>query len=257
MKHKNVYTTSAINMVLVMLLFSVFYYISKIESVIKNEKTPIGKMSTLTVTPTHKTPSITPTKTPSIVRTKTSIPVMVWQDSFSSNTTSKYQKTGKVLWQSDEQNISLGASNQPDDNKVYYPIDIDKDFIVVGKVYIPNRSYAWYESVALALDSPTDEYWATLLFGDTGQYNKNISIMKNDTWGTEYKFASSPGWYWIKISVEYSHSIIRMKVWDDQISEPQTWQVTRTFSKGWVATKVGFRHYGKGVWVDDLKIFTK
>jgi hypothetical protein len=45
-----------------------------------------------------------------------------------------------------------------------------------------------------------------------------------------------------------------MKIWDDNQNEPDYWQLTRTVNPSFNVSKIGFRHYGKGVEIDDLYI---
>jgi len=62
-----------------------------------------------------------------------------------------------------------------------------------------------------------------------------------------------PGWYTVKVFVSYRSGIMRMKAWAEGDNEP-AWQVSRSLDPGWRATRVGFRHYGQGTFVDDLMV---
>jgi hypothetical protein len=228
---------------------------STTEPAVTIDVSPIRDPSVAATATKIPTTTPTPTRRPSATQMKSPQPVLLWQDEFTENPTFQYQILGKVTWKSDEQNVILGTSGLPTDNKIYYTISNDNNLVVEGRINVPMRNYSWYESVAIALSGTADEYWATFLFGDTGEYDKVLSIMENDTWGTQHKFTPSPGWYWIKVFVDYDLSVMRMKAWSETGAEPKNWQVSRSLQRGWAANQVGFRHFGQGVVVDDLSIY--
>ncbi len=80
----------------------------------------------------------------------------------------------------------------------------------------------------------------------------HISIMRNDTWGTLYPLVLDPGWYTVKMQVDQSTSMMRLKVWPDGTNEP-AWQVAQAVDTDWTVTNVSYRYFGAGAtWVDDL-----
>jgi hypothetical protein len=171
-------------------------------------------------------------------------------DYFCTSTINAYQRSGTVVWQSNQQNVLLGNS-APADNRLYASANFSHDFTVVGRAYIPSSGVGAYDTVAVALRNDQVEYWATLAYGTNLTERNHISIMRNDSWGTLIPFTLNPGWYTIKVMVDYQNEIIRMKAWADGDNEPD-WQTSRTLDSGWVVTDVGFRHYGQGTSVDDL-----
>ena len=135
---------------------------------------------------------------------------------------------------------------------MYVPITSRNSLVVTGRVYIPASGVGSWDSVAVALRGAQAEYWASLLYG-TGLAERNsIDILRNDVHGMLYPLTLVPGWYTVKVSVDYAGSAMRMKAWVDGDNEPASWQVSRALDSGWVVTEIGFRHYGQGTYVDDL-----
>jgi hypothetical protein len=182
----------------------------------------------------------------SIIGTKRS----VFSDYYYDNTLSSYEKTGTVTYDSANEQIRLGTSTMAN-NYLYKPTSLNQSFVATGRVYVPANNVGIYDSVALALKGGSDTYWATLAYGTGLAEKNNISIIKNDSWGTLAPLTLNPGWYTIKIQVDYSQNIIRMKAWADGTNEPD-WQTSRNSASGWRASSIGFRHYGQGSIVDDI-----
>ena len=172
-------------------------------------------------------------------------------DPFYSNTTGLYARSGSVTWDSSERNIKLGngaASN----NKMYVGGVQETSFTVAGQVLVPPvSSVGPYDSVAVALRNDNVEYWGILLYGTSLTERNHITISRNDSGGTLYPLTLSPGWYSVKMLVDYPSAVLKMKAWPDGENEPG-WQVSRSLDSGWVSSGVGFRHYGTGTRVDDL-----
>jgi hypothetical protein len=197
-----------------------------------------------------------PTKTSTLTPSRTPVPIVIWEDSFSENTLSKYVITGSVTWSAGGGFLMLGSGMPTENSKVYFYNDNRQSIIVQGKVFLPPRSYYYFESVAIGLKNDKDEYWATLLFGNTGDSDNKLAILENDKWvSNEYKMNFETGWYWIKVFVDYENHLLRMKAWKDNETEPG-WQVSQTFSSTWRAEQIGFRHFGAGVYVDNLLVET-
>jgi hypothetical protein len=75
--------------------------------------------------------------------------------------------------------------------------------------------------------------------------------MRNDEWGGLYPIDLTPGWYTIKVKIDYSNNTINMKTWKDGQNEP-VWQLSDAVNPDWHPKLIGFRHYGQGSIVDDL-----
>jgi hypothetical protein len=191
-------------------------------------------------------------RTGSILKHKPSLIV----DYFYSNTLNNYQRNGTVSWQANQQNLKLGTSTAAN-NTLYLPVDVEEDFLIVGRIFIPSSGVGTYDSVALALKNSNDEYWATLAYGTALSERNNISFVYNDwLWGPLYPLDLSPGWYTVKVEVDYQNHVMRMKTWRDNQNEPD-WQLSQPFAINWRPTALGFRHYGQGTQVDDLLVIVK
>jgi hypothetical protein len=175
-------------------------------------------------------------------------------DHYFVNTIPYYDVNGLATWSSVQQNIFLGNSIDSTQNLFYYDVEINNAATVIGRVKIPETNIGIYDSVALAIRSGNDEYWATLAYGTLLNERGNISIKKNDDWGSLFPVNLHSGWYTIKVFLDTKNNLLRMKIWDDNQNEPDYWQLTRTVNPSFNVSKIGFRHYGKGVEIDDLYI---
>jgi hypothetical protein len=171
-------------------------------------------------------------------------------DYYDADSLSSYQTTGTVVWQAQDEQIALGSATGGD-HRMYLPVPNGESFTMVGRASIPASGVGHWDSVALALRGNEVEYWATLAYGTDLVERNHISLMRNDTWGELAPVSLTPGWYTIKVFVDYEGDTIRMKTWADGANEPG-WQVSRSLDPQWVATQVGFRHAGQGTLVDDL-----
>jgi hypothetical protein len=177
-------------------------------------------------------------------------------DYFYTDTTASYQRIGTVAWQgtpTKEQYLALGTATA-NDNKIYRSLTLQNNFTAIGRVYIPTSGVGTWDSVAVALRDDQVEYWAILLYGPGLFESNSISISRNDSGETYYSLTLTPGWYTVKMGVDYTNRIMQAKAWADGRNEPSSWQVSRALDPGWTATQVGFRHYGQGTQVDDLVI---
>lgn len=177
-------------------------------------------------------------------------------DYFYADTTANYQRTGTVTWQAPtvgEQYVSLGTT-VANDNKIYLPMTLQNSFTLTARLYIPASGVGIWDSVAIALRNNQVEYWAILLYGTDLPERNTLSISRNDSGVTYYPLTLTPGWYTLKVFVDYSNAVMRAKAWADGTGEPASWQTSRALDPGWTATHVGFRHYGQGTRVDDLVI---
>lgn len=179
-------------------------------------------------------------------------PQILFVDHFYSDTTPSYQRMGIVVWQASSQNVMLGNAT-PDENRLYKNLSFDDASIISGRVYVPSTGVGAYDSVAVALKGGGVEYWATLAYGASLTERNNISIIRNDVWGNLYPMSLDPGWYTVKVLVDYDNGNLWMKAWPDGASETG-WQVSRSLDAGWIAQGFGFRHYGQGTFVDDLML---
>jgi hypothetical protein len=176
----------------------------------------------------------------------------VFVDYYYEDTTSSYQRLGSVAWNSLDENIVLGNAS-PNDNKLYKGITFNEAGVVAGRVYIPDSGVGDFDTIAIALQGAGAEYWATLAYGTNLVEQNNISIMRNDVWGNLHPMILNPGWYTVKVLVNYPNGILQMKAWPDGADEPG-WQTSRQLDANWIAQDFGFRHYGQGTSVDDLKV---
>ena len=194
----------------------------------------------------------------------TGIPAEAWQygtildqsayifaDYFYTDTLASYQQTGVIVWDSTSQTIRTGGFPGVD-SRMYAPVEFASSFILEGRVYIPATGIGPYDSIAVALRNNQVEYWGTLAYGTELEERNHISIMRNDNWGDLYPMTFNSGWYTVKMQVDQSTMLIRMKVWADGTNEPK-WQTSRVLDTGWKATGIGFRHFGNATtWFDDL-----
>ncbi len=176
----------------------------------------------------------------------------VFADYYHTDTTSSYIHTGSVTWNTPDENIILGGISSAD-NKIYKGISFGNTAILTGRVYVPATGIGPFDSVAIALRGGGVEYWGTLAYGTSLIERNNISIIRNEVWGSLYPINLSSGWYTVAMLVDYENSVLRMKVWHDGSNEPG-WQVSRPLDDNWLAQGVGFRHYGQGSRVDDLMV---
>ena len=157
-----------------------------------------------------------------------------------------------MTWNTPDENIILGGISSAD-NKIYKGISFGNTAILTGRVYVPATGIGPFDSVAIALRGGGVEYWGTLAYGTSLIERNNISIIRNEVWGSLYPINLSSGWYTVAMLVDYENSVLRMKVWHDGSNEPG-WQVSRPLDDNWLAQGVGFRHYGQGSRVDDLMV---
>ena len=205
-----------------------------------------------TITQTTINPSVTLVPTQSSTLAFTTL----FKDSFFVDSLSQYELVGNVSWNENSQDIYLGNGILMD-NKMLLPYrqGFDNDFMIQGKITIPQRQYEWYESAAVSIISGDQEYWATILFGNTGDNVHKISFMCNDVWSDNFvEFNPTPGEYWIKVKINRSSSLLQMKVWAIDSMEPG-WQLSEHVNPDMAIDQIGFRHYGRGVEVDEIKIF--
>lgn len=174
-------------------------------------------------------------------------------DHFYSDTMSLYSRVGTITWQSDGQDVSLGIAPALSNNAIYISTPMSTDFVISGRVNIPEDNYGEFDSVSIAIKGGVDEYWATLAYGSLLTERGKISINKNDNWGDLYTLNVQPGWYTVKVELDYELGYLRMKAWRDTENEPG-WLLSRSIDPSWRASEVGFRHYGLGVVVDDLYV---
>src|SRR5690606_26687364 len=129
------------------------------------------------------------------------------------------------------ENITLGGISSSD-NKIYKGISFSDTAILRGRVYVPATDIGPFDSVAIALRGGGVEYWATLAYGTSLIERNNISIMRNEVWGSLYPINLSSGWYTVAMLVDYENGVLRMKVWRDGSNEPE-WQVSRSLDSNW------------------------
>jgi len=165
-----------------------------------------------------------------------------------------YERIGTVRWQANGHNVMLGSPTSYE-NKLYRHLAFNNSCVVSGRVYIPSTGVGAYDSLAVALKGGEVEYWATLAYGINLIERNNISIMRNDEWGILYPISLMPGWYTIKVLVDYDSGFLHMKAWADGSNEPE-WQISRSIDTNWTIQKFGFRHFGQGSLVDDLMLIS-
>jgi hypothetical protein len=216
----------------------------------------------ITITPSFSPTQIpttlqeTKTITPVFTETQTPIssPIVLFEDTFSTNSLNSYSLRGNIYWDSSAQDIrSTGVPNG--DSAMYIPINIQGSFVVMGRAFIPSSGIGRYDSISLAVGGGNAEYWGDLMYGNNLIPEKNnITISRNDRGETLYPMVLSYGWYTIKMYVNLEENIIYLKAWADNSSEPD-WQLSRLLDPGWVVRYVGFRHAGDGPsWMDDLTV---
>jgi len=171
-------------------------------------------------------------------------------DYYYEDTTSTYQQAGTVIWNERDQNIQLGNEGI-ENNWLNKNAPFNTSVSVSGRVYIPNTGIGQSDSVGIALRGSGVDYWASLTYGTSLANRINLSILRNDEWGDLYPITSSPGWYTIKVLVNYDDSTLRMKAWPDGVNEPE-WQTSRPLDSYWTGQGIGFRHFGQGTFVDEL-----
>lgn len=176
-------------------------------------------------------------------------------DYFFSNTLGEYERAGTISWDPTNQRVLLGDSISMKDNGLYMGLSDTKHLILSGRVLIPEE-FSYFDSTALAVRGGAHEYWATLAYGKNLVQKDHISIMLDDEWGELYEMVLLPGWYTIKVKVDYQENTIWMKAWADNDNEPG-WQTSRVMLPNWLPEQVGFRHYGVGGVVDDLIVVTE
>jgi len=175
----------------------------------------------------------------------------IFADYFYADTLASYQRTGVMIWDSASQTVRTDGV-PGGDSRMYAPVAFVHSFTAIGRVYVPATGIGPYDSIAVALRNNQIEYWGILLYGTGLIERNNITISRNDVGGELYPFTINPGWYTVKMQVDESAMLIRMKVWADGSNEPG-WQTTRGLDSGWTAAGIGFRHAGDATtWVDDL-----
>lgn len=186
-----------------------------------------------------------------VIKPVTQSPI-VFADSFNADTTPNYERIGVVSWQASGKNVLLGSTT-PSESKLYKNLGFGSPSVVLGRLYIPSTGVGTHDSVALALKGEGIEYWATIAYGSNLIERNNISILRNDVWGDLYPISIDPGWYTVKLLVDYHSGVLQMKAWVDGANEPE-WQVSRPLDTNWVSQGFGFRHFGQGALVDDLML---
>lgn len=175
----------------------------------------------------------------------------IFADYFHTDSLASYQQVGSVIWDATNEHVQMN-SNITTGNKIYAPVSFQRDFTIVGRVYIPQTDIGPYDSISMAMGDGQIEYWGTLAYGTALAERNHISIMRNDTWGALFPLTLNPGWYTIKMQVEQAPGIMRLKAWPDDTNEPD-WQISRGLDAGWTAEQVGYRHFGAGItYVDDM-----
>lgn len=175
----------------------------------------------------------------------------IFADYFRINSLSNYQRSGSIAWDEANERVQMDAS-PPSGNRIYTSVSLPNDFTVVGRVNIPQAGTGLYDSVAVALSDGQVEYWGILAYGTNLVERNNISIMKNDTWGSLFPITLNHGWYTVKMQVDRDRGVIQMKVWADGMNEPD-WQVTRPLDDQWTIANIGYRHFGTDTtFVDDI-----
>ncbi len=179
---------------------------------------------------------------------------LVLADFFYRDTTAAYSRSGNVAWQPDEQNIAMGRADQPYvDNRLYAPWTSGQTFIVNARAQIPSPSPGPWDSVALILRNGSDEYRANLFYGYDLAQRDSIGITHNEDILAQAPFTYAPGWYNVRMLVDGTGHLVRMKAWPEGSNEPD-WQISSALGAAWNVSDVGLRHYGGGIQVDDLFI---
>ena len=178
----------------------------------------------------------------------------VYTDFFYENTLNNYQRVGNMSWDSTREAVKFTQSPPSQDNQLLAPLDISTSFTVKGRVHIPSSNLGPFDSIAIALSNGSVRFWGILAYGPNLVEKNHISILRNGFWGELYPLTLDSGWYTVKMQVDQSANLIRLKAWADGDDEPN-WQTGRTLDNGWVATSVGFRHFGDATtWGDDLLV---
>jgi hypothetical protein len=176
---------------------------------------------------------------------------VVFADYFDTDTLDSYQRRGIMNWDPASRSI-ISEGVLGGDSIMYTPVTLHRSFIASGRVYIPDSGIGRCDSIALALRGNQTEYWGILAYGIGLAERNYIVISRNDRGGSMYPLALTSGWYTIRMQVDQSAMLIRMKAWTDDTNEPG-WQVTGTLDPGWTLSSVGFRHAGDGISrMDDL-----
>lgn len=161
--------------------------------------------------------------------------------------------TGTATWRNQagtQQYVQLGTA-VANENKLYFPVGFQNGFVINGRVRIPEDGVGTQDSVAVAIKNELTEYGASLRYGTESERN-SIAITRNGHTGSSYLVDLPPGWYSLKVVVDYTNNSISMKAWHDGESEPALWQAQHSLGEDWIANAVGFQHYGQGAYVDDL-----
>ncbi len=179
------------------------------------------------------------------------IPTAIYHDAFDVNSLSNYELAGSVTWDEAEQSVRLNYA--ADGSALHASWTTSQSLVLSGRVLIPADGIGQYDSVALAVRGPGVQYWATLAYGTALPQANHLSIMRNDTWGELAPIPLSPGWYIVRLDVDYAQGTLRAKAWPEGGMEPN-WQISRTLDAGWTASAIGFRHFGLGTRADDLMV---
>jgi Leucine-rich repeat (LRR) protein len=176
-------------------------------------------------------------------------------DPFDSNTTINYRNIGSVNYSSNI--ISLGNFSYTTDNRMYKSSTLDRSFIATGQLYVPNSSNIdTLDSIALTLnDTRTGiEYWAILMYGTQLVERNWLQISRNDLGKASFTGLGvlSEGWWMVKILMNYENHTLSAKAWKQGATEPNDWQISTATESNWQPNEIGFRHYGKGTYVDNL-----
>jgi hypothetical protein len=177
-------------------------------------------------------------------------------DYFCSDTISCYDTTGKVRWTGrggKHENISLGDTEQ-NEIALRLTAELKKKCLVTARFQIPASGVGQDDSVGIVLGDGKTERYGSLEFGTRLDGKTKVSIRLGRLQEKSAPLSLVPGWYTVKFWVDPAAKTMSMKTWLDGENEPPSWQVSAKLPSRWSATKVGFKHIGRGTLVDDLVV---
>ena len=139
-------------------------------------------------------------------------------DWFYADSTSRYEKTGTVAYDSANLCVSLGAAGSAD-HVMWSPILLSGSVTLRASLNVPASPGA-SDYTAVAVTDGTNEWRAAVEYG-TG-LTKQLVLRRNGTAQSSNAMTLSSGWYTVKMELDYDADTIRAKAWKRDSNEPAT-----------------------------------